>query len=586
MTIGKATDLRLDRPLSTVLFDWARITPDVTAIFLPQEGHVTQKTWRQVADDVLRMIVRLDQLGVGPQDRVVLWSDNRYEWIVIDLAIQSIGAIHVPLHGSLPAPAAAAQVEHAEPKLVVAANAAMADGLRRQPAAAHALAGQAIELIDAAGGAAGLLDRIASLSVDEGAKIVERHAPSFDPHAIVTILYSSGTSGEPKAVALTHSNLITNAYSTINVLRETPLERRLNFLPLSHIYARTCDLYTWLAGGSQLALARSRETIFEDCRLTQPTLLNSVPFFYQRLQQKVADSEATEAPLTIQELLGGDIHVCMCGGAALPVDTFDFFNSRGVTLLPGYGLTESSPVISFTTPETLRRGTVGKPIPGIEVRIADDGEVLTRGPHVMREYWKDAKLTRETVRDGWLHTGDLGSLDADGYLSITGRKKELIVLSTGKKAVPTHVEGLLLRESLVLQAMVVGNDQCYLSALVTPNAELLSTWLAAEGLPALSRAEAVKHPAVLSMFAERIRRQLAALPPYERVKRFCLLDHVFTQEAGELTPKLSLRRDAIQRTFHQEIALLYAGGGESVEYDDIPAPAPAHNSENEPCVRP
>ncbi|MBA3484827.1 MAG: long-chain fatty acid--CoA ligase [Pirellulales bacterium] len=585
MALESACIPRLDRPLSAALFDWARTTPDVAAIFLPQDEHVPRKTWRQLADDVLRMIAHLDRLGVCPGDRVVLWSDNRYEWIVVDLAIQSMGAIHVPLHGSLPAPAAAAQIEHAEPRLVIVANAAMADGLRGQSAARSAEF-LTIEQIDAAESQPGLLDRIATLSIDDGTRLVERHAISFDPHAIATILYSSGTSGEPKAVALTHANLISNAYAVIELLGETPRERRLNFLPFSHIYARTCDFYTWLAGGSQLVLARSRETIFADCRQTQPTLINGVPFFYQRLAQKIADSEAAGAPMTIQEMLGGNINACMCGGAALPVDTFDFFHARGVALLPGYGLTESSPVIAVATLPDLRRGTVGKPIPGIEVCIADDGELLTRGPHVMKEYWKDPELTRETIRDGWLHTGDLGAVDADGFVSITGRKKEMIVLSTGKKAVPTHIEGLLCREPLILQAMVIGDDQCYLSALVTTNPDLLSAWLAAEGLPDLSRAEAVTHAIVAEMYEERIRRQLGALPAYERVKRFVLLDHAFTIEEGLLTPKLSLRRDAIRRKFQKEIASLYAGGGVAVEYDDARAPMDASTTENQPCDRP
>lgn len=574
MSLESSSDPRLDRPLSAVLFDWARTSRDLVAVFMPEAGRVAHKTWRQLADDVLRMIANLDRLGVRSRDRVVLWSDNRYEWIVIDLAIQLIGAVHVPLHSSLPAAAAAAQIEHAEPRLVIAANAAMAGSLRSQPSA-RSLEGRVIELIDATGAEPGLLDRIGEFPIDEGTRLVERQLASFDPYAIATILYSSGTSGEPKAVALTHANLISNAYAVVGVLGETPHERRLNFLPFSHIYARTCDFYTWLAGGSQLVLARSRETIFADCRLTQPTMINGVPFFYQRLAQKIAESETSDAPLSIQQLLGGNIRACICGGAALPVDTFDFFHARGMPLLPGYGLTESSPVIAVTTMANLRRGTVGKPIPGIEVRIADDGELLTRGPHVMREYWKDAELTRETIRDGWLHTGDLGAVDADGFVSITGRKKEMIVLSTGKKAVPTHIEGLLCRESLILQAVVVGNDQCYLSALITLNFDLLNAWLAAQGLPALSRSAAVTHPIVIKAFGERICRQLAALPAYERVKRFLLLDHTFTIEEGLLTPKLSLRRDAIHRQFQSEIALLYADGGATVEYDRFQAPLEA-----------
>jgi long-chain acyl-CoA synthetase len=564
MALDSSSNSHFEAPLSAALFHWARTVPDAAAIFLPQDGEAPHKTWRQLATDVWRMIAHLDRLGIRRDERVVLWSDNRYEWIVVDLAIQSLGAIHVPLHGSLPAPAAAAQVEHAEPALVIAANACMADGLR-QELAARGLSLGPTELLDADGETLSLQERLGQLPADEGRTLTERAAAGFDPQAIATILYSSGTSGEPKAVALTHANLISNAYAVVEVLGETPGERRLNFLPFSHIYARTCDYYAWLAGGSQLVLARSRDTIFADCRLTQPTLINAVPYFYQRLAQRVAESEDSAAPVTLQQMLGGNIRGCICGGAPLPVDTFDFYHERGLPLLPGYGLTETSPVIAVGTWGALRRGAVGKPIRGIEVRIAEDGEVLTRGPHVMREYWKDAALTRETIRDGWLHTGDLGSLDADGFLSITGRKKEMIVLATGKKAIPTHIEGILGREPLILQAMVIGNDQCYLSALVTPNVDALRAWLDAEGLAALSPPDALRHPAVIGLYQQRIRKLMGGLPPYEQVKRFVLLERPFTIEEGLLTPKLSLRRDAVHRTFQAEVAALYAGGGIAVE---------------------
>jgi long-chain acyl-CoA synthetase len=411
----------------------------------------------------------------------------------------------------------------------------------------------AFEQIDADGDAKSLMERVGSLPAEDGRNRVEQAALRFDPQAIATILYSSGTTGEPKGVALTHANLISNAYAVVEVLGETPSERRLNFLPLSHIYARTCDFYAWLAGGSQLVLSRNRETVLADCRLTQPTLMNAVPYFYQRLAQRVAESEATATPLTLQAILGGNTRGCICGGAPLPVDTFDFYHARGLPLLPGYGLTESSPVIAVGTWGALRRGAVGKLIPGIEVRIADDGEVLTRGPHVMQGYWKDEALTRQTIRDGWLYTGDLGSLDGDGFLSVTGRKKEMIVLSTGKKAIPTHIEGILASDPLILQAMVIGNGQCHLSALLTPNRDALAAWLEAEGLPELSVQEAVRLPAVISQYQSRIRKLMVGLPAYEQVKRFALLDRPFTIEEGLLTPKLSLRREVIERAFQVEI---------------------------------
>ncbi len=564
MAITLSVGLTTERPLAGMLFDHADSTPNATAVFLATEAAVREITWRELADHVTRMVALLASRGVEVGDRIELWSDNRYEWIVADLAMQFLGAINVPLHGSLPAPAAAAQIAHSEPRLALIANAGLAENLQRH--SPELIRGLSVEMLDAAGDAPALLDRLMGFSTKEGRQIIERRTAAFDPKSIATILYSSGTSGEPKAVALTHANLSSNSLAVIDGLEEPSSERRMNFLPFSHIYARTCDLYAWVVGGSQLVLARSRDTVVVDCGRTQPTLINGVPFFYQRIAQKVAEAEAAGANTTLQQLFGGNLRIGICGGAALPIATFDFYHQRGVMLLPGYGLTESSPVIALSSPTAFRRGAVGKAIPGIEVRIADDGELLTRGPHVMKEYWKDAELTRQTIRDGWLYTGDLGAIDADGYISITGRKKELIVLSTGKKAVPTQIEGLLLHEPLIFQAMVVGNDQPCLAALIVPNHDLLRAWAGRQGLPAFTDGELLRHPSVVRLYAERIGGLLASLPTYEQVKRFAILDRAFTIESGHLTPKQSLRRDVLSRDFGPEIAALYAGGGAAVDY--------------------
>jgi long-chain acyl-CoA synthetase len=552
------------RPLAQALLDHAASMPNATAAFLPSESSVREVRWREIADDVTRMVALLGNRGVGPGDCVALWSDNRYEWILADLAMQLVGAINVPLHGSLTAPAAAAQIAHSEPRLVVIANTSLADSLQRQAPELYSVL--AIELLDATGGAPALIDRLADRSLDEGRQIIEQRAAQFDPESIATILYTSGTSGEPKGVALTHANLTSNTRAIVEGLEETFNVRRMNFLPFSHIYARTCDFYAWLLGGSQIILARSRDTIVADCGKTQPTMINGVPFFYQRLAQKVAEAEAAGKGPTLAELFGGDLQLAICGGAPLPVDTFDFYHARGVMLLAGYGLTESSPVITMSLPTAYRRGSSGKAIPGIEVRFAEDGELLTRGPHVMKEYWKNPELTRETIRDGWLHTGDLGAIDADGYITITGRKKELLVLSTGKKATPTLIEGLLVQEPLLAQAMVIGNDRPCLAALIVPNFDMLRIWAAQQGLGDASPQELVAHPSVVRLYAERIAGLLGPLPNYEQVKRFALLDSPFTIDGGHLTPKQSLRRNEISRDFAAAIAGLYADGAVLVDY--------------------
>jgi long-chain acyl-CoA synthetase len=555
-----------ERPLAATLFEHVESTPNVTAVLLPDANGVREVRWQRLGDDVVRTCALLHHRGIGVGDRLILWSDNRYEWIVIDLAMQLIGAINVPLHGSLPAPAAAAQIAHAEPRLALVATAALAAELERH--SPGLIARDRIELIDEADGAPALLDRLQHFSIDDGRQIIESRQATFNPNSIATILYSSGTSAEPKAIALTHANLTSNAHAVIVGLAEPRSERRMNFLPFSHIYARTCDLYAWLIGGSQIILAASRETVVADCARTQPTLINGVPYFYQRVGQKVAAAEESGASVTLQQLFGGNLRACICGGAALPVSTFDFYHERGLLLLPGYGLTESSPVISMSSPEEYRRGSVGRAIPGVEVRIAEDGELLTKGPHVMLGYWKDPELTRQTIRDGWLYTGDLGAIDADGFIAITGRKKELIALSTGKKVVPPHVEGVLGREPLIFQSMVVGDNQPYLAAVIVPDFELLAQWAATNGISAASLAEIIEEPMVVALYRDLVQRQLAGLPPYERVKRFRLLHEPFTVAEGLITPKLSLRREMIIRKHQPAVAALYAGGGVAVEYCD------------------
>ncbi len=245
---------------------------------------------------------------------------------------------------------------------------------------------------------------------------------------------------------LSHHNLLSNAMAVVDTFEhETEVELRLNFLPLSHIYARTCDVYTWLSRGSELALTQSRDTIVDDCKRFRPTLINGVPFFYERIRQKLVDAGKADQPGVLKSSSAATFEVVSAVGGALAEHTYDYYvNQQGVLLLQGYGMTESSPVISFSKPDAHRSGSAGVAIRDIELKIADDNEILTRGPHVMLGYWKDDDATRVAIQDGWLHTGDLGSLDDDGFLRITGRKKEMIVTSTGKNIFPKSYRRIAL----------------------------------------------------------------------------------------------------------------------------------------------
>jgi long-chain acyl-CoA synthetase len=264
-----------------------------------------------------------------------------------------------------------------------------------------------------------------------------------------------------------------------------------------------------------------------------------------------------QQPGILRQLLGGRIEQCCSGGAALPAHLFDYYYSQGVPLLQGYGLSESSPVISISTQSTSRRGAAGKPIPGVEVKIAEDSEILTRGPHVMPGYYKNEKATAEIIKDGWLYTGDYGRIDEDGFLYITGRKKEIIVTSGGKNVAPVYLESLLTQDPLILQALVIGDNRNYLTALLVTNNETLLAEAAALGVAIEPDEGLHSHPQVMALVQERVNQRLTCVSSFEQVRKCTLLARPFTIEAGEMTAKLSLRRKVIEANFSAEIEAMY-----------------------------
>ncbi len=325
----------------------------------------------------------------------------------------------------------------------------------------------------------------------------------------------------------------------------------LSWLPFSHIYARTVDHYLSIVAAVPLCLAESAETLVANLAEVQPTHLSAVPRFYEKILAAVAGPQQ-ESQRRLRSVFGTRIEWLSSGGAPLPLAIAKAYQDAGLMLLQGYGLTESSPVISFNHKQAYKLASVGRPIPGVEVCIAADGEVLTRGPHVMKGYWKNPAASADAIEDGWLHTGDLGDLDADGFLTITGRKKDLLVLSSGKKIVPTHVEGLLVGEPCIDQAVVYGEGKNYLTGLLVPNWPNLRAALSATGFQdaMLAPATLVRHPAVYQFLEERVARVLADLSSWERLKKFVILAEPFSVVAEELTVSLKLRRQVVL-TRHQ-----------------------------------
>jgi long-chain acyl-CoA synthetase len=554
--------LLLSSPTIVELFS-RRIAADgpEPALGIKRDGQYHWLTWNDVATDVYKLTAALANLGVEPGEPIAHISENRYEWIITDLAIQLARAVHVPIHPTLSGPQIAWQLHHCDCRFAFLSG----------PHQAAKLAPMAAELppdlqffsYDPSDSA------IAALQVTSFTGLCQNANPSEGPHleklardhttasSLVTILYTSGTTGEPKGVMLTQGNLASNACTTVAAFGEDPTALRLGFLPLSHIFARTCDMYCWIAEGSRLALAESRETVIADCHSIHPTHINAVPYFYDKIYRSLCAAGKQDTAGAVRSALGGSIQRLCAGGAALPDHLYDYFLGQGVPILQGYGLSETSPVITKSTPHSHRRGSCGSPLPGIEVRIAADGEILTRGPHVMPGYYKNDAATCEVLHDGWFTTGDLGHQDADGFLYITGRKKEILVTLGGKNIAPVYLESLLTEDPLILQAMIVGDGKPYLSALIVPNPDVLKTEQQHLGLSELNLAEALTHPQILSLYRTHIDCCLSNVSPHEQVGQFLLLETPFTIDSGLLTPKLTLRRQQIGQHYAAEIAALY-----------------------------
>ena len=536
------------------------------ALMYVQGGQSKCLTWGEIDERVAQYTAALHQFGIRSGDHVIHWSANRVEWVFTDLALSQLGAIHIPIHSTLAASQTVAQIVHSDSRFGIVASELLLKQLvphRAQlPTDFRFCTYETVK--PATKSQFGVVPNLNVLAdaadEDFGRKIAEATVEQSDPAQVTTILYSSGTTGEPKGVMLSQRNLIFNARGLSETFRDEAKERKLNFLPFSHIFGRTCDLYTWLIRGAELVLTQSRDTIIDDCKRFEPDSITGVPFFFERVRQKIEEKGLADQPGILNKTLGGNIRGCFSGGGALAAQTYAYYESQGVPLMQGYGLTESSPVISFSTIDNKKNGSAGVALTGVKIQTADDGEILTSGEHVMLGYWKEPEMTRLAIRDGWLHTGDLGKVDADGHLFITGRKKEMLVTATGKNVFPSHIEELLCRDPLILQAVVVGDKRNCLAALIVPDPDVLRAEIKQRRLWVFSRRHAVRHKKVVNLYRERINYQLRDLAHHEQVPLFKVLHHGFTIEAGYMTAKLSLRRSVIERDFAELIESLYQKG--------------------------
>ena len=418
---------------------------------------------------------------------------------------------------------------------------------------------------------------------------------------LLTIIYTSGTTGNPKGVMLTHKNLISNVIATINMADLKPSDNHsfLSFLPLSHVLERMTGHFTGFALGCTVYYAESIETVADNLGETNPSIVVSVPRLFEKMYNKINDGlktapsirrkifkwaysvgeqtahitdKSTLTGLTkikfnlanklvyskVRGRLGGNIRFFVSGGAPLSKEVAEFFSYLNITILEGYGLTETSPVLTSNTEEELRFGTVGKPIFNVDIKIADDGEILAKGPNIMKGYYKNDEATKEAIdSDGWFYTGDIGEFDEDGFLKITDRKKSLIVTSGGKNIAPAPLENALITSVYIEQVVAIGDKRNFISALITPNFEALEGYLKSKGHGDLTPSEMVSHQDTLDLYNSEVEERMVDFAQYEKIKKFTVCDRLFELERNELTPSLKIRRKAVNENFKDVIDLMY-----------------------------
>ncbi|MGZ4593801.1 MAG: AMP-dependent synthetase/ligase [Actinomycetes bacterium] len=582
--------------LAEIVVQNARRSPDRVVLSRRAGNAWEPVTASRFAEQVSEVALGFLAAGVAPGDRVGLMAKTRYEWTLVDVALWAVGAVVVPVY----------ETSSADQLRWILADSGAVGCVVETRSHAATLADVAADLpalrhhwvIDPVDGHRSLADLAASGRDQDPDELARRRA-ALSPEHLATIIYTSGTTGRPKGCELTHGNFLAEVTSAIEMLPELFEDEHastLLFLPLAHVFGRMIQVAVLLKGVHMAHSDVARIT--RDLPTFRPTFVLAVPRVFERIydtaQRKaaaggkerifrlaadtaVAYSQALESgrpsPLLrarravfdrlvygkIKAAFGGRTEWAISGGAALGPRLGHFFRGVGVTVLEGYGLTETTAAATVNTRLASRIGTVGRPLPRFEVRVADDGEVLIRGGHVFRGYWGDPEATAAVLDgDGWFHTGDLGSLDSDGYLTITGRAKEILVTSSGKNVAPAPLEDVLRAHPLVSQAMVVGDGRASIAALMTLDEEALAAWLVQAGRPAAPAADVAEDPAVLAELRAAVAAANASVSSAEAIKSFRVLPVDLTESSGHLTPTLKLKRSVVMTDFSADVEALYS----------------------------
>jgi long-chain acyl-CoA synthetase len=584
------------KTLNDILFLTATSSQPQAVLYMDKAGKWQAFSGMQIYQRVRAFAGALSTWGMKKGDRIAILAENRWEWAIADFAVLAMGAVDVPIYPTLTADQIGALLADSGTRIAVVSSKQQYDkvaSIRSQTAL------EKIVLMDDAGVADAVL--MSSLLKDADALGSERDA-AFDraaydvrPDDLATLIYTSGTTGEPKGVMLTHGNIASNLNYSLAGFEISPSDSCISFLPLSHITARHLD-YAIYTRQATVAYCPSFEKLPTALKEIRPTVLVAVPRVFEKVRQE-AERQASlsgakkrifgwavktgqkhreevlrgETPSSlswklankivfskIQSGFGGRVRYYIAGGAPLGMDTANWFAGIGIRILEGYGLTETSPVLAINTASAYRIGSVGKPLPNVACRIADDGELLVRGPSIFKGYWHKADQTAESFdAEGWFRTGDIGHIDADGFLYITDRKKELLKTSGGKMIAPQPIENKLKAYLFVGQAAVVGDKHKFIAALISPNFTALEEWAKQQGITAPTRRELVENPAVIAKFQAIIDEINGSLAHFETIKRFRLVPDEWSLSSGELTPSLKLKRRIVSEKYATEIAAFY-----------------------------
>jgi long-chain acyl-CoA synthetase len=574
----------------------------VALMYKNEEDEYDGITYSELHESVSRVAVSLVKLGIKKGDRVAIFSSNRPEWAISDLAVLKVGGIVVPIYQTLPSSTVAHIMNDSGSKLVFVENAelfSVIEGISREiPGLVH------IVVFDPSG----CDDQKDFLSFPDMQGDIEKPIDDsllddltpVTPDDPATIVYTSGTTGEPKGAVLSHGNIVSNALSAMRRFKFSSEDVTLSYLPLCHMFERTCGYYTFLFSGGGIAYAKDMTTIVEDVQKIRPTILIAVPRIiekvHQAVEKKVLQSSLIRRSLVFgairtlnhyanlkykglkipfalrlkrsfydkvvaskfRNIAGGQLRLLVSGGAALDRRIAKTLFVLGFNIVEGYGLTETAPVVCCCSVEDNRLGTVGKPLDGVEVTIGENDEILVRGPNVMRGYFNKPKETAEAIdQEGWFHTGDQGRLDESGNLIITGRIKELIVTSYGKNVPPVPIEAKITSSSYIEHAVLFGDNQKYVTALIVPQRESIERWAMKRNLSAANYEELLKKEEMRGLIAKEIEKATGDVPNFAKVKVFKLLPDVFTVDNHLLTPTLKLRRRKIFERYSSKIDSMY-----------------------------